>query len=495
MKKILKMKKSSFPLKPWPFRGVLLDMARLTETFDYYVNLIPLLAEWGYNTIIAHMFDDEGCAIKLNSPPVLMTPNALSPEEWKKLVEIAAIHNIEIIPEIECLGHTGYLTRLPIYSGLREPPTRSGNYWSICPLHKQTLEIMENLIMMLFEIFPSKFIHIGMDEADIGGSDLCREALKSTPLWKMFGNYVLKIINICERRGRRCMMWGDHLHKNRELRKELTGHNIIICDWLYGKGHQENYRDSIIQLIDDGFEVIGSPSGCWSGTFMIPHSDNLTNIVKFDKECRNLNHPMIHGMLNTMWAPFRHLPAIVHPVVAYAGYVFSGGNNKFEDFLIDLISQKFAMPLKETGIAASSIALLHQRRFRDMLDRLIMSNEPVAHCMEKINALIDLYDRVMNKLAPLHDLVTSRHDEYEQWLFTVQFMRDMASLRANGVNSLSPDNWSCLYDRFQSACLKRRSYTGREKDEIQMGQVPLYYRNTDNPAEILTTLSEKGNFK
>ena len=56
---------------PWPIRGVMLDPARLTERFDFYRDLIPDLAAWGYNTILLHLFDDEGSAILLDHPLML----------------------------------------------------------------------------------------------------------------------------------------------------------------------------------------------------------------------------------------------------------------------------------------------------------------------------------------------------------------------------------------------------------------------------------------
>ena len=52
----------------WTVRGVMLDPARLTESYAYYRALIPSLADWGYNTILLHLTGDQGCAVLLEAP-------------------------------------------------------------------------------------------------------------------------------------------------------------------------------------------------------------------------------------------------------------------------------------------------------------------------------------------------------------------------------------------------------------------------------------------
>jgi len=96
---------------PWPIRGVMLDPARLTERFDFYRDLIPDLAAWGYNTILLHLFDDEGSAILLDHPLMLPTQGAFSVAQWREWVKLADDHGIQVIPEVECLGHAGFESR------------------------------------------------------------------------------------------------------------------------------------------------------------------------------------------------------------------------------------------------------------------------------------------------------------------------------------------------------------------------------------------------
>ena len=92
--------------------GVMIDCVRITERTDYYRKLIPQLADWGYNTIFWHFTDDQGCALKLKSRPELSSRYALSRQETEGLIRLAARYGIEVVPEVESLGHTLYITHL-----------------------------------------------------------------------------------------------------------------------------------------------------------------------------------------------------------------------------------------------------------------------------------------------------------------------------------------------------------------------------------------------
>ena len=54
----------------------------------------------------------KGARCYFTSVPDLVTHrNAFTPEELKSLVEYGQSHGVELIPEVESFGHTGYITR------------------------------------------------------------------------------------------------------------------------------------------------------------------------------------------------------------------------------------------------------------------------------------------------------------------------------------------------------------------------------------------------
>ncbi|MCX6993204.1 MAG: family 20 glycosylhydrolase [Kiritimatiellaeota bacterium] len=477
----------------WPFRGIMLDAARQTERYAYYERLIPDLARWGYNTIILHLADDEGCAIKLDSPRLLATSGALPVHQWRTLVKLAAQHGISIIPEIECLGHTGYITRLPEYAHLREPPGQKGLYWSICPIHPQTLEFMEAIFRAIADIFPAPYIHIGMDEADIGGSALLKEALRSKPLWRIFGDYLVRINAIVQKLGRRSMAWGDHLLMHKELR-DMAPRDMVICNWLYGKGHREDYEKTTLYFLDAGFDVLGCPSGCWGGTQFIPRRENLANLLEFSNTCRSLNHKNILGMLNTMWCPYRHLPAVVHPIMAYAGKLFSGDTGAFDDFITGFVARQFGLDGPALRSAAGGIAGLHTARSQSFFDKVLLSEKPetLGERQMDIQYVLEACASAETALLRAKSDVQSLADEFEQWIFTAAFLRKLAQLRLSEMENALPNAElrKGLYRSFQAACLKCRDYAGTQAEEPQMGQAGRYWQDTDNPVELLAKLAK-----
>ena len=102
------------------YRGVMLDLARLTERHDYYLSFLPWLSKWGYNLLHLHFTDDQGCALRFPSRPELATPHAFTADEMREFAAEARRHGLEIVPEIECWGHTDFITRLKRYRHLRE---------------------------------------------------------------------------------------------------------------------------------------------------------------------------------------------------------------------------------------------------------------------------------------------------------------------------------------------------------------------------------------
>ena len=91
-------------------------------------------------------------------------------DEMREVVKYAADRYITVIPEIDMPGHM--LAALAAYPelGCTGGPYKVAEQWGVfpdilCAGHPETYEFVNNVLDEIIEIFPSKYIHIGGDEA------------------------------------------------------------------------------------------------------------------------------------------------------------------------------------------------------------------------------------------------------------------------------------------------------------------------------------------
>ncbi|MFH1742819.1 MAG: family 20 glycosylhydrolase [bacterium] len=313
------------------YYGVMLDSARLTERHAFYFDLVPYLAKWEYNTIWWHFTDDQGCSLRFDTRPELASQGAFSKQEMKELIACAQDHGIEIIPELESFGHMGYITRHKEYSHLSDA-VEGKHFGAICPSNPETLEILEDLIGEVSELFPSDYIHAGFDEVNFGSCPLCKERLKQKKPWEIFAQHVETVRGIMAENGKKMMIWGDHLVSETELADRIPK-DIVICDWQYFDVEVSN----VTGLLEKGFDVICCPALTNFFKVIHPRESNIQNIKDFCRVAANNQSARVVGVMNTVWCPYRFLQgAIVHGIALGAGISRSEGAES-EGF-----SQKFA---------------------------------------------------------------------------------------------------------------------------------------------------------
>ena len=93
-------------------RGIMVDAGRVPEPLEYYRRVIEFCADWELNALQFRLADDQGSALRFTSVPDLVTHgNAFAPEQLNSLAEFAKSHGVDLIPELESFGHTGFVTR------------------------------------------------------------------------------------------------------------------------------------------------------------------------------------------------------------------------------------------------------------------------------------------------------------------------------------------------------------------------------------------------
>ncbi|MGA2823276.1 MAG: glycoside hydrolase family 20 protein [Bacteroidales bacterium] len=182
----------------FPYRGMHLDVSRHFFPKEFILKYIDLIASFKLNTFHWHLTDDNGWRIEIKKYPKLMETAAwhvdrenlpwaerpsqqageranyggyYTQDEIREVVEYAKKRYVTIIPEIEMPAHSvEVLAAYPQFSCTGGPFTvPPGSYWPntdiLCAGNDSTFTFLEDVLTEVISLFPSKYIHIGGDEA------------------------------------------------------------------------------------------------------------------------------------------------------------------------------------------------------------------------------------------------------------------------------------------------------------------------------------------
>lgn len=188
-------------------RELMVDPARTFIPFDELKAFVPEMARYKLNAMHLHLVDDQAWRIEIKKYPQL-TAQASSrwgqddiqmpykgyytQEQMRELVKFAAEYHVEIVPEIEMPGHE--VAAISVFPELtchqRQVPVRTTCGVSnelLCPGSDFTYEFLGNVFKELVDIFPSKYIHLGGDEAGNPALDCWTDCPKCQALKQKLG--------------------------------------------------------------------------------------------------------------------------------------------------------------------------------------------------------------------------------------------------------------------------------------------------------------------
>ena len=206
----------------------MIDAGRVPESMDYYRRLIEFCADWNYNTVQFRLADDQGSALRFTSvPDLVIHRNAFTADQLHALAEYAHTHGIDVIPELESFGHTGFVTRSPRYSHLLDTDAHGDSEFSgISPVNSESAELFAKLYREIATIFPSRYLHGGCDEVNWGGSAISQAALKQKSRARIWADYLNTLNQTAGSLGKDFIVWGDFvLHKQPDILGLLSKNN------------------------------------------------------------------------------------------------------------------------------------------------------------------------------------------------------------------------------------------------------------------------------
>ncbi|MBC2592909.1 family 20 glycosylhydrolase [Ruficoccus amylovorans] len=299
--------------------GFMIDSARCLEKREFYERLIDFCAGQGMNTLLWHFSDDQGCSLDFTGVPGIGDPHAYSGDEMRALVRYAQDRGVTLIPELETLGHSRYLTRHPAYHHLKES---DDDFTAICPLHPDTRALMQKLLRELTDIFPSEYIHVGLDEVNLGGHPLTAEALRTRREVDIFAEYVRFIHGELQALGRKMIMWVDQASYDTGL-LDIIPADIVIALWQYAPEVTDGLTRSVL---DKGFQALLCPGLITYDQQALPGDFALPNIERMCSYQSLRGRGEILGALTTIWTPMRYLHDCLWPALRVASDAMATGS-------------------------------------------------------------------------------------------------------------------------------------------------------------------------
>ncbi|WP_162996442.1 family 20 glycosylhydrolase [Mucilaginibacter celer] len=223
------------------YRGMMLDVSRHFFSIAEVKKVIELIASYKLNTFHWHLVDGQGWRIEIKKYPKLTQVGAFrqqtmfgSNRDWpdslsyggfytqdqiKEVVKFAADRYINVIPEIEMPAHSEAALRA--YPELKcdtvvgqKAPRDINNLY--CPT-EQTFTFLEDVLTEVMALFPSKYIHVGGDEAGKEPwkqSAFCQALMKEKGLKdekELQSYFIQRIEKFINSKGRSIIGWDEIL--------------------------------------------------------------------------------------------------------------------------------------------------------------------------------------------------------------------------------------------------------------------------------------------
>lgn len=360
------------------YRGIMLDVSRHFRSKEFVKKQIDLLASYKINRLHLHLTDAAGWRIEIDKYPRLTEfaawrkgttwkewgkngskyceendPEAqggyYTKEDIKELLEYARQRCVTIIPEIEMPSHSEeVLAAYPELSCTNQPYKHS----DFCVGNEKTFEFLENVLTEVMEMFPSKYIHIGGDEAGKASWKTCpkcqarmkQEGLKDVDELQSY--LIHRIERFLNANGRDLLGWDEILQGG-------LAPNATVMSWRGEEGG--------IKAVRSGHHAIMSPGEyCYIDGYQdAPYSQPeaiggylpLSKMYGYNPVPDSLSieeTKLIQGVQANLWAEYiptdEHMEYMLYPrAIALAEVAWTQQENKswdsFHERILQIIPQ------------------------------------------------------------------------------------------------------------------------------------------------------------
>lgn len=365
----------------YKWRGLMLDVSRHFFKKEYVLKTIDRLSFLKMNTLHLHLMDDQGWRIEIKKYPKLTEVGAwrvdqedlhwnarkendpnkkgtyggfYTQEDIKEIVAYAKSKGITVVPEIEMPAHImSAIAAYPELSCLGKPiSVPSGGVWPItdiyCAGNEKTFAFLEDVLVEVMDLFPSKYIHIGGDEATKTNWEKCpkckkrikEEKLKNVEELQSY--FIKRIEKFINSKGRLLIGWDEILEGG--LAPQAT-----VMSWRGVKGG--------LEASEQGHDVVMSP-----GTHC--YFDHYQGSYE--------NEPLAIGGHTTLSKVYEFDPTVDSMTAEQAKHVLGGQANLWSEYIPTEAHSEYMIFPRLIALSETLWSKKDQRNWTDFSGRIQM---------------------------------------------------------------------------------------------------------------------------
>lgn len=254
-------------------RGYMLDISRRRmPTVETIKKLIDHLTELKYNEFQLYM--ESFCFKYKHFPEYTKDFDCLTPDDIKELDLYCKERFIDLVPNQNSFGHMKVWLEQEEFRGLGISDGKE-NTGTLNPLLPETLDFVDKLYDSLIPLFSSKYVNIGLDEADGLGKYQTEAVCKKYGRSKVFAEYFEKLNKLVnEKYGKKAMFWSDMVNRN-EGGYELVPKNTIALEWGYDLIQSQLMAENCIKFKEHGIPFYVCPA-CMTHCSFTGRTDVMT---------------------------------------------------------------------------------------------------------------------------------------------------------------------------------------------------------------------------
>ena len=341
------------------WRGLMLDSARHFQSVADIEKLIDWMSLHKLNVLHWHLTDDQGWRLEIPGYPELTKVGAcrkaVGPDaaltggpdkpycgfytdaEVRDIVHYAAERFITVVPEIDIPGHSQAAIAAYPWLGVtgKRPDVSTDwgiNTWLLKP-DARSLEFVEGVMDHVMALFPSKYIHIGGDEAakdQWQASPEVRAHMKALGLQDMEqlqGWFTTQVARYLSAHGRAAVGWDEILHgevpasavvmswhePEGALQAIGQGHEVVMASspTLYLDHYQSGLHDEPpgrpgVESLEDVYDYDPVPKGATTDQekrILGVQADLWTEYMPTFARARHAVFPRIAALSEVAWSP------------------------------------------------------------------------------------------------------------------------------------------------------------------------------------------------